>query len=79
MDATLADNMDTLQGRIVRDYQLEAKERERAARHAAAVEEKAKAISSAGREAANDAFMAHVTKSGVTVLDPTSKEQVTPS
>ena len=52
--------MEQLQGRIIRDYRTEAREREARAKHEAAVEEKAKSVSAAGQEAANDAFMAEV-------------------
>ena len=72
---TLEDNMTALQGRIVRDYQLEAKERETHLAHVKAVEEKEKAMSAAGMRDANAKYMQSVTKSKVTVLDPTSKER----
>ena len=60
---TLEDNMTALQGRIVRDYQLEAKERETHLAHVKAVEEKEKAMSAAGMRDANAKYMQSVTKS----------------
>ena len=68
-------NMTNLQERIVKDYKLEAKERSAAESHRQAVEEKAKSISSAGKEQANMKYMESVTKAHVTVIDPTSKER----
>ena len=73
MSAALEANMEQLQGRIVAQYRTEAREREQAAAHRAAIEEKAKAISSNGKEVANNKFMLENTKTHVTVLDPTSK------
>lgn len=46
--ATLDANMTALQGRIVRDYQTEAKERETSAAHKAAIEEKVGATTPSG-------------------------------
>ncbi len=74
MSATLEANMTELQGTIIQGYQTEARERERAATSKAAVEAKAKAISSNGKAQANNKFMLENTKAKVTVLDPTSKE-----
>jgi len=74
MNATLESNMTVLQGRIIEQYKTEAKEREKTTAHREAVEAKAKSISSAGKEAANNKYMFEMTKRHVTVLDPTSKE-----
>ena len=75
MQKELEANMTNLQERIIKDYQIEAKERATAEAHRQAVEEKEKSISSAGKEQANMHYMEQVTKKHVTVIDPTSKER----
>lgn len=70
----LADNMAAMQARLSRARAAERRNRSKAEREAEAAEAAAREVTAVGTEVKNEAYMRRVTKTGATLLDPTSRE-----